>query len=209
MTPGTRSKRPQSGSDGNHLQGTNDLFEHPTISRETMNTAKTLFDSYEPVPEKGLTIAKLRSALKDVGFDYTYNQVRDLVYNIKQTQGIEKRNQQIDFQLSGGLTPRSQMTCAGDDGGSAEVFVNLRYFIEILSLPLNDESPENELRAAWECMDVDGDGVLSASDFDAVLRDLHLPKLRPEELIETLVQADFDCDGVVKFDDFLKTMDSN
>ena len=211
MSVDTRSRKlPSSNTDKTTpMPVLSEIFDHPTIPQDTIRTAQSLFESYGPIPGKGLTISKLRIALKDIGFDYTFNQVRDLVYKIKQSQGIDKRNQQVENTLAGGMTPQSQTTCGGEDGSSPEVYINLRYFIELLLMPLNSSSPENELRAAWESMDVDGDGVLSAADFEIVLSNLSLPALRPEELRETLIQADFDCDGFVKYDDFLKTMDSN
>ncbi|KAJ9456935.1 Squidulin [Diplonema papillatum] len=196
-----------------------ETISHPLISAALLRQAKTLFESYEPVPGKGLPMPNLRRALKGMGYDYPLSYVKDLAFKLKQSQAIIRHNdaslRRMLRRESGVSAISSVSTAAVAGGGKDELFVDFRYFIEILGMRLeatsNDQSsdPENELRAAWEAFDTDGDGVLSAADLARTLESLELPSLRPEELVKALEQADFDCDGKVRFADFLKTMDTN
>eukprot|EP01062_Namystynia_karyoxenos_P062313 TRINITY_DN55202_c0_g1_i1.p1 TRINITY_DN55202_c0_g1~~TRINITY_DN55202_c0_g1_i1.p1 ORF type:complete len:279 (+),score=78.18 TRINITY_DN55202_c0_g1_i1:83-919(+) len=69
-----------------------DLTQHPTLSRDICRDALALYDSCSPAPGKGLSVRQLRSLLKDMGIDLTENQVKDLVFRVRQTPSVTKRN---------------------------------------------------------------------------------------------------------------------
>ena len=199
------------------------LLSNPALSPATVKLAVSLFDSAKSEPSaRCITLPALREVLASAGYAYSLSEVKDLVSLVQQTQGVLKRNAQADVEEvvtesrptpSSELlpvtvaAPKTEVSEAGQVQETAAA-VDLITFVEVFAANLTDNNPEQEYRRVWAAMDADGDGILSAADVAKTFHELNLPPLGAEEMNCALEQADFDCDGLVKFEDFLMSMDS-
>ena len=106
-------------------------------------------------------------------------------------------------------TGRADKQSTGGENDT-ETYVDFRLFLEVLQMNIGNEVEEVELQQTWRSLDTDGDGVLSSDEFMAALKSVvGMPHMTPAEVMEALAQADFDSDGKVSFEDFVRIMDSN
>ena len=82
------------------------LPTHPALPGDVVKQATALFDSSKAEHAVCMTLAELRGVLQDAGYEYNANEVKDLVFQVQQSQGILKRNQQTDQQQLHGDVPR-------------------------------------------------------------------------------------------------------
>jgi len=64
---------------------------------------------------------------------------------------------------------------------------------------------ETELKEAFRVFDMDGNGLISASELSNIMRNLG-EKLSDGEVAELIRQADIDRDGQINYEEFVKVM---
>eukprot|EP01065_Artemidia_motanka_P022589 TRINITY_DN26792_c0_g1_i1.p1 TRINITY_DN26792_c0_g1~~TRINITY_DN26792_c0_g1_i1.p1 ORF type:complete len:278 (+),score=74.05 TRINITY_DN26792_c0_g1_i1:46-834(+) len=113
----------------------NDLTQHPTLSADLCREALSLFDSCGPAPGKGLSVKQLRGLLKDMGLEYTENQVKDLIFRVRQTSSVLKRNTQETERRAALLARTEEENCTtpSSDSTAPEAQQGLRGAPSILS----------------------------------------------------------------------------
>eukprot|EP00668_Euglena_longa_P029060 GGOE01036399.1.p1 GENE.GGOE01036399.1~~GGOE01036399.1.p1 ORF type:complete len:210 (+),score=78.15 GGOE01036399.1:63-692(+) len=183
------------------------LGSHPTLPPALVRECWQLFDHFCEDAERGLSGLELRKALAAMGLEYTDPQVKDIIFNLSQSHAVKTRNRQnLVQQLK--ETVRSTTTTAESSGESA-LHLGFDKFLELLTMTLEDCQPDRELQATFGAMDLDKDGILSATDLQATLRSVLGQEFHLEEVEEMLQEADWDNDKVVTLEDFKRVLDTN
>jgi len=76
---------------------------------------------------------------------------------------------------------------------------------KIQSRSRGDSMSETELKEAFRVFDMDGNGLISASELSNIMRNLG-EKLSDGEVAELIRQADIDRDGQINYEEFVKVM---
>jgi len=169
-----------------------EALSHPYLEPALVAECRRVYEKYDPVPGKGLSVPSIGIILNDLGIKRTENEVKDFVYSM-----MQHSTGRADKQSTGGEN-------------DTETYVDFRLFLEVLQMNIGNEVEEVELQQTWRSLDTDGDGVLSSDEFMAALKSVvGMPHMTPAEVMEALAQADFDSDGKVSFEDFVRIMDSN
>jgi len=90
-----------------------------------------------------------------------------------------------------------------DNDGSGTI--DFAEFLSLMSKKMKDADSEEELMEAFKVFDKDGNGFISAAELRHVMTNLG-EKLTEEEVEEMIKEADFDGDGQVNYDEFVKMM---
>ena len=90
-----------------------------------------------------------------------------------------------------------------DNDGSGTI--DFAEFLSLMSKKMKDADSEEGLMAAFKVFDKDGNGFISAAELRHVMTNLG-EKLTEEEVEEMIKEADFDGDGQVNYDEFVKMM---
>ena len=80
-------------------------------------------------------------------------------------------------------------------------------FLTMMVRKMKDSDGEEEARATFRLFGKDGNGFISAAEFRHVVRALD-EKLTDEEVHEIIQEVDFDNNGQVSYDEFIKLMGS-
>ena len=83
--------------------------------------------------------------------------------------------------------------------------IDFAEFLSLMSKKMKDADSEEELMEAFKVFDKDGNGFISAAELRHVMTNLG-EKLTEEEVDEMIKEADFDGDGQVNYDEFVKMM---
>ena len=78
-------------------------------------------------------------------------------------------------------------------------------FLTMMARKMKDTDSEEELMEAFKVFDKDGNGFISAAELRHVMTNLG-EKLTEDEVDEMIKEADFDGDGQVNYDEFVKMM---
>lgn len=194
------------------------------LSDSQLASARSLFGSYADIapagsPERFMSVAALVQFIRDSGLPpLLEGDVRDIVANMKQSDTVSQRNSEVlALQSAVGSGPSPDV-----DGGGAVVpfylFVEIMLMgeRELLSMcnrtgmlpPGSEDSLDSELLAVFRQVDIDRDGIISASDLQATLQ-AHFPGSTSETLRHiqaVLSELDVDSDGRVDFEDFKKAL---
>lgn len=79
-------------------------------------------------------------------------------------------------------------------------------FLEIMAERLKDVDSEEELLAAFTVFDKEGTGRISVAELRHEMSKLKDPKLTDEEIDELIKEIDIFGDGMVKYDEMVKTL---
>ena len=90
-----------------------------------------------------------------------------------------------------------------DDSGDGKI--DFDEFLVMMSRKVKDLDTDDEIRAAFETFDNDGNGFVSASELKHVMHKLG-EKLTDAEIDEMIHEADIDGDGQVSYSEFVKMM---
>merc|ERR1719172_365206 len=83
--------------------------------------------------------------------------------------------------------------------------IDFTEFLSLMSKKMKDADSEEELMEAFKVFDKDGNGFISAAELRHVMTNLG-EKLTEDEVDEMIKEADFDGDGQVNYDEFVKMM---
>eukprot|EP01006_Ploeotia_vitrea_P061879 TRINITY_DN79447_c0_g1_i1.p1 TRINITY_DN79447_c0_g1~~TRINITY_DN79447_c0_g1_i1.p1 ORF type:complete len:232 (-),score=28.57 TRINITY_DN79447_c0_g1_i1:80-775(-) len=197
---------------------------HPLLPDIVVRESKELFEQFST--DGGMSARQLQNCLKIMGLEYTFNQAKDMIYNLTQTAAVKARNQHNQQQTL--TSPQFQSFCIDDVEVASQAShstrgvvdpdeglqLNFEHFLELLTQTLVDSNPDVELLDAFNVMDTDEDGLLSLTDMKVILRKYseHLPtdvNLQDDEIQEMLNEVDWDGNGVVSFEDFKHALDTN
>ncbi|KAJ8753709.1 hypothetical protein K2173_026385 [Erythroxylum novogranatense] len=78
-------------------------------------------------------------------------------------------------------------------------------FLNLMARKMKDTDSEEELKEAFKVFDKDQNGYISAAELRYVMTNLG-EKLTDEEVDEMIGEADFDGDGQVNYEEFVKMM---
>lgn len=201
---------------------------HPALPPSTVARAKQIFDAYDPVPGEGLPVASLQRCLEDMGIVVSENQTKDITFNLRQSALVENKNAETDRrrrdQRSGEASARtsgsvtrvtSAAAPAAVAGGSAELHLPFRLFLELLTMTFDETERTREFAAAWKLLDADGDGQLGAKDVAKAFERFRpmaggdgsgVEDLTAPEIEMLLRDLDFDSDGAVTLDDLKQAL---
>ena len=70
--------------------------KHNILTPALVTKAQQAFDLYDPVPDMGLPVASVQQCLADMGVLISENQAKDLIFNMRQSQSIEAKNEAVD-----------------------------------------------------------------------------------------------------------------
>mmetsp|Transcript_42521 Transcript_42521/g.71847 ORF Transcript_42521/g.71847 Transcript_42521/m.71847 type:complete len:227 (-) Transcript_42521:78-758(-) len=205
------------------LDGGSNMYQHPVLPPALIKECRQLFDHFNSDASLGLSSTELRDALRAMGLEYTENQVKDLMFNLSQSAAVRSRNKQVG--LNRGLKSEGSAACdtqseaAGtvatttaltvDSGSVEDFYLSFEKFVELLTITLDDCDKDQEFAAAFQVMDVDQDGVISAADLKATMKSVGAQSLHDEEIQEMLNEADWDDDKLVTLEDFKNVLDTN
>uniref|UniRef100_A0A7S2MRB8 EF-hand domain-containing protein n=1 Tax=Helicotheca tamesis TaxID=374047 RepID=A0A7S2MRB8_9STRA len=77
----------------------------------------------------------------------------------------------------------------------------------LICLEMHESSPQQELRDAFDKIDVDGNGCISASELHTLMKSLH-QNLTKAEIDEIMKEVDTDGNGEIDFEEFCAMMAS-
>ncbi|EDO33580.1 predicted protein [Nematostella vectensis] len=90
-----------------------------------------------------------------------------------------------------------------DEDGSGSI--GFEEFLQLMSKKTKGKSYEDELMAAFQIFDKDGNGSITVTELKEVLDSLG-EKLSEDEVGEMIKEADSDGDGTVNIEEFIKMM---
>jgi len=73
-------------------------------------------------------------------------------------------------------------------------------------MPASRESDEYELREAFKCMDLDGNGFISKEELKEMVQKTMQKEIDETEIDEMMDEADLDGDGLIDFDEFVRIL---
>lgn len=88
---------------------------------------------------------------------------------------------------------------------NAPIHITYEMFLSIMTARLKVALSDNELKAAFKLLDVDGSGSLEVDEFREVLRNLG-DQFTDDEIEEMISQADKDGNGSIEENEFLLVM---
>ncbi|TKV91686.1 hypothetical protein SEVIR_9G113600v4 [Setaria viridis] len=86
--------------------------------------------------------------------------------------------------------------------------IDFHEFLNLMAHKLKDTDSEEKLREAFDVIDKDGDGYISAAELRQVMTNLG-EKVTDQEVKEMIREADTDGDGRVSFEEFKRRMLDN
>lgn len=78
-------------------------------------------------------------------------------------------------------------------------------FLSLMARKMRDTDSEEEMREAFRVFDKDGNGYISAAELRHIMTNLG-EKLTDEEVDEMIKEADFNDDGQVNYEEFVRMM---
>lgn len=105
---------------------------------------------------------------------------------------------------------RNLMNALGQDLTEAEIKdlvnsdgqIDFGEFVALMARQVFEKDTEEVLHVAFKIIDSNDDGVISKSELKTIMTNLG-EKLTDEEINDMILEADFDKDGVVSYDEFL------
>lgn len=85
---------------------------------------------------------------------------------------------------------------------NSEGHIDFGEFVALMARQVFEKDTEEELRVAFKIIDSNDNGVISASELKAIMISLG-ENLTDEEINDMIVEADFDRDGVINYDEFV------
>jgi calmodulin len=76
----------------------------------------------------------------------------------------------------------------------------------MMTLPASRETDEYELREAFKCIDLDGNGVISKEELKQIVLKTMQSEIDEKEIDEMMREADIDGDGFINYDEFVKIL---
>jgi calmodulin len=76
----------------------------------------------------------------------------------------------------------------------------------MMTMPASRESDEYELREAFKCMDLDGNGFISKEELKEMVQKTMQKEIDETEIDEMMDEADLDGDGLIDFDEFVRIL---
>merc|ERR1711924_570672 len=90
-----------------------------------------------------------------------------------------------------------------DADGSGEI--EFKEFLVMMRNKIDGNDPEKDIRDAFNLLDKDGSGIISANELKHVVTDF-CGKLNDTHVNQLLKEYDFDADGSLSFDEFYRLM---
>lgn len=81
-------------------------------------------------------------------------------------------------------------------------------FVAMMTAPASIETDEFELREAFKCIDVDGNGFISREELRNAVKKIMSTdnKIGMQDVEEMMMEADIDGNGLIDFDEFVKVL---
>ncbi len=76
----------------------------------------------------------------------------------------------------------------------------------MMTMPATRESDEYELREAFKCMDLDGNGFISKEELKQMVQNTMQKEIDENEIDEMMDEADQDGNGLIDFDEFVRIL---
>ena len=76
----------------------------------------------------------------------------------------------------------------------------------MMTMPATVESEEYELREAFKCIDLDGNGTISKDELKEMVQRTMQSDISEQEIEEMMNEADTDGDNEINFDEFVKIL---
>ena len=83
--------------------------------------------------------------------------------------------------------------------------IDFNEFLRLMEKKIGDNDTEEEIKEAFRVFDKDGTGTISAAELRHVMTTLG-EKLSEDEVDELLRDADTNNDGIIRYEEFVKTM---
>lgn len=85
---------------------------------------------------------------------------------------------------------------------NSEGQIDFGEFVALMARQVFEKDTAEELHVAFKIIDMNEDGYISAAELKAIMNNLG-EKLTDEEINDMIVEADFDKDGLVCYDEFV------
>ena len=79
-------------------------------------------------------------------------------------------------------------------------------FVQMMTAPASKESDEYELREAFKCIDLDGNGYISRDELKKIVLQTMHSETDEKEIDEMMNEADLDGDGFIDYDEFVNIL---
>ena len=76
----------------------------------------------------------------------------------------------------------------------------------MMTAPASKESDEYELREAFKCIDLDGNGYISREELKKIVLQTMHSETDEKEIDEMMNEADLDGDGFIDYDEFVNIL---
>ncbi|KAJ7040704.1 putative calmodulin [Mycena alexandri] len=97
------------------------------------------------------------------------------------------------------------MRSLGQNPTEGELQDMINEFLAMMAKKFQDTDSEEEIRQAFQVFDKDGNGTISVTELQQVMKSLG-EKLTDREVEEMIREADTDGDGEINYDEFVKMM---
>ena len=81
--------------------------------------------------------------------------------------------------------------------------IDFNSFLKLMTRQISSDDKDRDIKEAFKVFDKNGDGLISSAELNEVMTSLG-EKLSERELLEIIKGADFDGDGKIGYEDFVK-----